>query len=404
MSLGANSNVETIPLGLLRRYLAAHGWRRAPDGSHTPPTLPLNRTAIVEALLEARSGGRRNFDLYVLSEDGMEDVELVLPREQSASDFLRRMEGAIRTLSDLEGREPGQIITDVRMVGYDVVRSHIPNAIVHGDTVHLEVATNYVVGMKGLLASTATTEMHPTPHFLRIRKEASEYADRCRFAHTFRGSFGFSIESPVAPNDEPTFPQIYQPRPFERRVIERLARGIRAVCDAVDTDDVTALVSNVKAGFNANACEQFAKLVEDTSPGGLMLSFAFSPEWKVSAELTETRSFTVGPRHIELTKAAAKLLRRQVQPRAERVIGRVVRLESDADPSDMLNPLGEREVAIQWSNEEFGDVQVRVSLGAAEYLLALEAHKEGRPIMVSGTLERKGLRWIISNPTDFAVP
>lgn len=403
MSLEPTSHPEAVPLGLLRRYLTAHGWRRGTDarlGAASPELV--ENAAVMQAFLQARSGGRRNFDLYILSETGSADVELVIPREQTASDFLRRMEGAIRTLSDLEGRNPEEVISDVRMIGYDVVRSRIPNAMVYDDSIQLEIAANYITGVRSLLTATATTEIQPSSYFLRVRKEASEYADRCRFAHTFRGSFGFTIESPVVPNDEPTLPQVEQPAPFERRVIERFARGVRSVCSAVATNDTSALVANASTGFSANACEQFAKLVEDTSPGGLMFTFAFSPEWRADTELTQTREFSVGIPHIEVAREAAKALRGQFTPRPERVFGRVVRLESEGDPSDLLNPTGGREIAIQWSSEDLGDIQVRVSLDATAYLRAIEAHSTGRPVMVSGTLERKGRLYVLSNPADFS--
>jgi hypothetical protein len=404
MSLEPITDPEAVPLGLLRRYLTAHGWRQGTVGRRSPPAHVQNE--IMAAFLQARPGGRRNFDVYVLSEDGFEDVELVLPREQTASDFLRRIEGAIRTLSDIEGREPEQVITDVRMIGYDVVRSRIPDMMVHDDTIYLEVAANYITSVKSLLAATATTEIQPDPYFLRVRKEASEYADRCRFAHTFRGSFGFSIESPIVPNNEPTLPQIDQPRPFERRVMERFARGVQAVCDAVASDTTARIVTSVQTGFSANACELFADLIENTSPGGLILSFAFSPEWRSDDELVKASSFAVGPRHVEVTRTAAKELRHQIQPRAEKIFGRVTRLESEADPSDLLHPMGDREIAIQWASEDMdvGDVLVRVSLSPADYLRAHAAHGAGRPVMVSGTLERKGRRWVLTNPTDFRVP
>jgi hypothetical protein len=45
-------------------------------------------------------------------------------------------------------------------------------------------------------------------------------------------------------------------------VIQRLARGVQAVCKAVENDDEKWLVDDVKLGFSANACEQFANLIE----------------------------------------------------------------------------------------------------------------------------------------------
>ena len=175
-----SSDPEAVPLGLLRRYLVAHGWRRAEE--RRPSIVAPSQSPITRAILDGRSGGRRNFDLYVLSEDELDDIEVVLPREQVSADYLRQIDGAIRTLSDIEGRNPGQVITDVRLIGFDVVRSRIPTMMVYDDAIHLEVAAEYITGVKSLLAATATTEIQPDPYFLRVKKEASEYADRCRFA------------------------------------------------------------------------------------------------------------------------------------------------------------------------------------------------------------------------------
>jgi hypothetical protein len=68
--------------------------------------------------------------------------------------------------------------------------------------------------------------------------------------------------------------------PFERRVIQRLARGVMAACKAVDTSDIQSVVEGVSTGFGANPWEKFTKLIKDTSLGGLTMSFSFSPELK----------------------------------------------------------------------------------------------------------------------------
>lgn len=355
-------------------------------------------------MLKARSGGQRRFDLYTLSEEGADDVEIVLPREPTARDLQYRLEGAIRTLSDVEGRDPEQVIADVRLIGYDVMRSRIPNMLVRDDAVHLQVATSFTNRVHSLLAATATTEIDPQPYFLRIKKEGKEYADRCRFGHTFRGSFGFTIELPIAPNVEPTLPEIEQPAPFERKVIARLVRGIRAIYDAAQASDAAPLAAMAKNGFSANACDLFADMIEDTSPGGIDLSFSFSPEWAAPVEFAEKRQFLVGAVHVEMARVAAKLLRTEYVARPEKIIGRVTKLESDIDPSDLLNPKGEREITVQWDSDDLGKIDVKISLGAEDYLHAVEAHKAGRWVTVSGTLERRKRSWLLTTPSDFQVP
>ena len=194
-----------------------------------------------------------------------------------------------------------------------------------------------------------------------------------------------------------------EPPPFERLVIQRLARGVQAVCNAVDNDDEKWLVEDVKQGFSANACEHFADLIESTSAGGLEISFAFSPEWIAPSELTSRQSFRVGARHVEASRSAAKTLRSKPVSRPEKVVGRVIRLESEVNPSDLLNQKGTRQIVVQWASADLGNIQVRISLIAGDYLQAVEAHRAGKPVVASGTLEQTGQRFALKNPTDFAV-
>ena len=101
-----------------------------------------------------------------------------------------------------------------------------------------------------------------------------------------------------------------------------------------------------------------------------MFSFSFSPEWRADAELVQAKQFAVSMKHVEVLRAAAKILRTQFSSRQETVSGRVVRLASEGDPSDLLNPMGERQIAVQWSSEDLGEIHVRVALSAFDYLCA----------------------------------
>jgi hypothetical protein len=94
-----------LSLTMMRRYLSARGWRSL------AATNPLQG---------------RNFDLYVLSEQGSEDIEIPVPVDRDASDFARRIQDVIRTLSEVEETPPAQIISAIGSIGFDVVRSRIP--------------------------------------------------------------------------------------------------------------------------------------------------------------------------------------------------------------------------------------------------------------------------------------
>jgi hypothetical protein len=168
MSSDSPNTANLVPLGLLRRYLAAHGWRPA-DGHIATQAHAADASIFPDVqFFQSRATGQRNVDVFLLSESGYEDIELVIPKDTRTADFARRMTGAIETLSQLEERVPEEIVAAIRSIGYDVVRSRIPDDLVIENTIDLESARSYVNGMKDLLAATATTEIRPQPFFGRL--------------------------------------------------------------------------------------------------------------------------------------------------------------------------------------------------------------------------------------------
>jgi hypothetical protein len=389
-----------VPLEMLRRYLAATGWYVR---SNVQDDAALDNQA-AKALLESRGGGSRNFQVFVSDSSDLTGIELVVPNSIRSSEYAYQVARVIDAISAVEDRAELDVARAIREVAFDVVRSRIPDAQVIDDSIRLEMAQSFVSGIRGVLAATANTELDPQAYFLRTKKEASEYANQCRFGHTFRGSFGFTVESPLKPNRHDTLPGFEPSPPFERRVIQRLVRGLRSVSAAVAADSTDPITDSIKTGFSANVCEQLAALVDGTSPSGMVFQFSFSPEWKgTPAYPSKEERFEFGRPQVEVIQEAARVLRAHVSSWQETVFGRVIRLASQANPSDLMDMMGEREIAILWSSEATGDITVRTSLTPAEYLQAVEAHATGRPVEVSGTLERRGRRWVLFNPTSFRV-
>ena len=372
------SQAQRFPLASLRRYLAIHGWSQDPNIS-------------------------RVLDLYSLNSGEMGRLGILVPRNTDHADSVRRIAEALRTLAQLESRSIQDVSADVRSVSVDVWRSVLPDAVVLYDSVRLDVAESFVKNAKGLLAAAATTEANPKPFFGRTTKAAVIYSDDCRFAHTFRGSFGFAIESPVDANFSPSMPGVDELPPLPRRVMQRMARGIKQVARAGRERDPNVIAENFETGFSANMCEDFVDLMEATSGSTLVFNFAFSPEWRTPADIKGVESIQLSPVHIDLVKDAARQLRLQEFERKQVIVGRVVRLESESDPSDLFKPEADREIVVQWNSEDFGQIRVRVVLPGAEYLEALGAHGRGQWISIEGTIDRQGRYWLLLDPRNFRI-
>ena len=393
---------QDVPLGLLRRYLRAHDWRTPGAGtSWAQPVISQQLSQIAASFMKGRGGGKRDFEIYLLSNGGSDEIEITLPTDTSRHDFLRRIDGALDTLAAVEHRSPDEVAADIRSIGFDRVFSRIPDSLVIDNSIQLEIAAHHIRDLRRLLAATATTELSPAPSFPRTVPKAIEYADSCRFAHTFDGSFGFTIESPLQPNVNPTLSVVPENAPFERRVMERFARGVQTIIRAADEGDTKPIVNSVANGFSANACEQFAQLIEDTSPGGMGIGFAFSPEWRTSTELVHLPEFKVDLRHIEVSRAAAKTLMAKPLDRPETVTGLVVDLHARHDPLGLFGgSKSDESIVIAWRPGEAGEIRITVPLSQQDYQTAVAAHTAGLPVKVTGTLEQRGPRtWVMTSVT-----
>lgn len=397
MSGSEHVDPSTIPLDLLRRYMRARGWRNATRAETAPPELPPERLTAFRTFLEARARGNVDYELMVNPQHGQADIKVAFPTDANGPDYLSRVERVVDLLSKLEQRSPAAIARSIRAIGFDAIYSRLPDAAVRADTVSFLTAAEHVATLKTALVNTAMTEVRPVSHFDHPLKAATDYAETCRFGHTFRGSFGFTVESPVAPNTFPALlPDVQPALPFERRVVMRFARGLRAVQRASAADDLSILLDGPEQGFGANAYEAAADLI-DASIVGLILDFSFSPEWVPPADIPEQTRVELMPIHAELAREAGRALRNRLTPEPVEILGTVVGLRSEQIPQ-LLEPKGSRVLTIKWTSSRHGEIRTTVRVSAEDYLLALQAHEKGQPIRVRGTLEyRRG--WTLVDPS-----
>lgn len=331
-----------------------------------------------------------------------ERLEVPLPTRRDFEGAERLISDALRTLSQLAEREAAELADDINSLGFDRIRSIIPDEQVRADSIDLNVATNFILSARRLVTATATNELVPSTFYGRITKDALAYTERCRFGHTFRGSFGFTIESPVIQNDEPPLPGIPQTPPFERRVIQRLVRGLHDVQKAEATENPGIIAENYERGFNANMCEALVDLISGTSDR-LAIEVAWSPEWRPSPDVPSAPVFHIKPVTVEIVRDAANSLRRAETARELDILGKVIRLKSEHNPADLLDLTSPREIVIQWMSDEFGPLNVKVNLSPTDYIAALEAHRTGQMVSITGVLERINRTWILSYPKNVQI-
>lgn len=392
-----NLDWDLISTKLLREYLELQGWT-----SGLAP-MPSGNRAVgvpVPIFISARRPARKP-EIYHLGLQSGSFIEIAVPDRPDLPSFWKDLEDVVATLSEVEGKPASQVITDIHSVGFDVIRNRIPTSRQDRGTIPLELAKQYIQKTKDLLSAAATTEMEPNAYFKRTLKEAIAYSDQCRFGHTFKGSFGFTIESAVPANHMPTLFPVENAVPFERRVIRRLVKGLELARTAVEHDDLSQLVDSSDFALGANGYELIADLVAQTPQKHLAFDFTLSPVWKESSPSELSLRFELSELDIDVLRSAAKQMREPTVDIPAEITGLITDLSLE-NPSNLDDRRNKRRIVIVWSSQQFGDIRVAINVSAETYLRALNLHRESRPISIAGNLRKVGRNWNLIVPTENA--
>lgn len=345
--------------------------------------------------------------VYIGSSDIHGDpLEIVLPSNYTSPDLKLYFANAINVLSALTDSAPTNIVENVKYYDRDVLK--IKN-LEWGDesSLPLKVATQQVLDLKQLIAYSACSEETVKPYFPNAQlPTARRMVDHYRFGHTFQGSFGFTVECPIVGRPKIGIQKSLMPDmvsdeaylPVERRVMERIVRGLVVSRNATRDRDTQRIIESYKSSFNSNMCQSLVSMSM-----GMKIPLDFSIVW--SPIISTLDEEIKAPGSIRLDEAvyrnleyAAQVLR-ELEPEIVNIRGLVTVLSAKD------NPLGldtSRSVTIKWIDAPEGKpLNVFVILNKDDYMQAITAHREWTPVRVTGVLKKVGNYWRLTDYKDF---
>jgi len=328
-------------------------------------------------------------------------VRIVLPAKEDTREQPLYFSNALDILSSLKNIEPATIAQDINTVNRDVLRVRIEGQGAH-EAIPLRTAAQQINDLKQLVAYAARSEEDKKPYYINAQVPiAKDMVNAYRFGHTFRGSFGLTIETPRLQEIHTyqqlslfqsltLFPDSTKTTPIWRRVMERIARGLLFVDKATKERDPKQLLDNYATGLNANMCQALANMfnAQDTS---VEFSIKWAPIQVPDDPLI--RSFT----RIKLDQSAQNQLayaaKELVETHQEEttIRGTIVELNAKASPMDMDTS---RSIRIQWFEPSEGKVyEATATLSVDDYMKAIGAHRDWHIVEITGLLTNKKDVW-----------
>ena len=316
--------------------------------------------------------------------DSGSPLEVFLPSSDNFEDLTKRIYDVFSLLSDLYEIEPANFSSILKGLNLDKFFVRITPNDNSPFSIPLELAKKEVNGLRNLFVYGACSEKNALPHHEYPSAIGYQMAEKIRFGHTFHGSFGFSVESPVL--EEFKQQTMFSP-PIERRIMERVVRGFQKTNEAILKKDPELLVSNYRYGFNSRMCEAIVEMGEVLETP-VELSVQWASNLTPTEDVSNFKPQILGDEEISYLKYAAEKLK-EVAPERSILIGKVVNLHSN----DPTSEDGKRTIILKHYHEDYGNIDVRIELGINQYLQAIEAHKSRELLEVQGLLERKGTVW-----------
>ena len=325
---------------------------------------------------------------------GNHPVDIALPKDISVPDYHVYVEHALKTLSSATGKTRDAIVRDILRYDLDIFNVRIiDNADM--SSIPLRLAHSAISGIQELFASATVSEVkEPQPYFLRVRSNPSNILDTVRFGHTFSGSFGYSVESPINIQNSGQLDMF----PLQRRVMERIVRGLVIADEAAKKQEVGPLLDGFSTGFSANMCDAILGISDDHNTVAIEYSVEWSNEIIVSEDLRTVKGVYIQQDHLKYLAQASEIMR-QVQPELVTIEGHIVSLRSPDDPQSEED--FERKVTVEWDQDDGKSRMIVVKVDKEQYMEAMTAHKYNRLLSVTGYIE--GSERELWMPRDFKI-
>ena len=329
---------------------------------------------------------------------------VVFPSSASFSDYFARLNDTLRLLSKHLNMSLSEVIENIAHWDRDVMKIRIQAEVGQDQLLPFGNAADVINKYKNFVAFAACTEAEPKKFYGRVSKTGNEFADNCKFGHTFVGSFGITIESPI-PSD-PQLPLSGFPvaRPFHRAVTERIAMGYINLNEAVSREDPSIITDNYINGFSGNMCEILTDIYDSAENREINHSIVWASDLTPPGHL-ENPTVQMTEKSYEVLKIASADLQTVNEPDEEKtVIGRITQLKSKVPPikADEF-AVARRTIVISWEVEKQTPINIHIQLPLEQYRWACDAHKNGHKIKVTGKPEKHGKLWYLLEHHGFKI-
>ncbi|WP_199565706.1 hypothetical protein [Spongiactinospora rosea] len=327
-------------------------------------------------------------------------ARIMLPLATDFADFAERFYDALRAIGRVNGWDADRLYEHIVAARADRLFIGLDQAAADG-TIPFKQAETTINAIYRMLRAAATTAADPS-HSHRGRRSATvtDFLDEgVRLGHTKRGSYVFTVVTRLDLDEmQPTAPieaDRGKVKPFSRRVMTTLARGLQTTDDLARGHARESLVDPAAYGLSASLLESLEEIAQPPALRALNLSF----DWAFGMDAPDVRAGTITLRREAfpaISRVRERLARQEEPPRRERLVGPVKSLTREEldDPSD------EAATIVILADVNGRTRNVHIPLAGENHDWAIRAYKSKLPLTVIGDLVYERRAWKLQGDID----
>lgn len=313
-----------------------------------------------------------------------------IPTSRGLVDYDSAMYSAVENIARASNKSTEQVLLELLNPLSDIIRIRINEASFESGSIYVEDAIKLYDNAKKLLTATAMDIKHPSVvHLGRPDSAIQEFISNCRFGQTEIGSYIVSLVCPIAEINDDNYKQLNlfgeeseKINSLTRKVTKKLITSIQLVKEAIDKgtfNETICKTYDVAAPISANFLEALSSIGIYKNNTELDISIKWAPT--IQTNTAEVDSVSLSHDYFEPIDTLVKEIKGKMAEEKP-YVGKISKLHSTTDAETR----SEGEVSLVFLNDKNKKTIARILLTKSDYDQAIEAHRKGKYVRVTGRL------------------
>ncbi len=349
-----------------------------------------------------REDSFKNNNIWLYKDQNDPGYIIAVPANVNLVDFYPRIYDVVKILSNYYEKSESDIIDSLKSAFTDRIRFRIIMKASENGKIPLDYAARCLDGLKDLVLYAACAEENARPVCQRAFYNAKNNMEKFQFAQTEVGSYVFNIDVSVASeeNEQIFFTNAIPslPEPVEHKIIKRIEKAFEQVVSIVEKQTyISEIIDNAYVdGITANMCDAIMQIKPEDGKDITLESSVFYAE-AITHSVAEPKINVINNIHFAIIDEISKRYKDFSLVEDVTLNGTIKMLQktdSGFETENTVRLLAKIDNTLR---------SINLHLNPENHILACDAYRDDKEVIVTGTLDKSKKHWFFSEVTEFLV-